>query len=60
MKDIDRHTLEGNHSFAVLALMATGGLRTVEVVRANVEDLSTLGGLPVLYIQGKGSINLSL
>ena len=34
--------------------MATGGLRTVEVVRANIEDLSTIGGVPVLYVQGKG------
>ena len=41
-------------NLAILALMATGGLRTVEVMRANVEDLSTVGGLPVLFVQGKG------
>lgn len=35
-------------------LMVTGGLRTIEVSRANVEDLRTLGGYSVLYIQGKG------
>ena len=54
MMGINRNTLEGKRNFALLALMATGGLRTVEVVRANVEDLSTLGGVPVLFVQGKG------
>ena len=54
MKGIDRHTVEGKRNFAILALMATGGLRTIEVMRANVEDLSTIGGLPVLFVQGKG------
>ena len=54
MKSIDKATVEGKRNFAILALMATGGLRTVEVMRANVEDLSTVGGLPVLFVQGKG------
>ena len=54
MKGIDRSSLEGKRNFAVIALMATGGLRTVEIVRANVEDLSTIGGIPVLFVQGKG------
>lgn len=54
MKGIDRHTEEGKRNFAMLALMATGGLRTVEITRANVEDLTTVGGIPVLYVQGKG------
>ncbi len=54
MKGIDTHTVEGKRNFAILALMATGGLRTVEVMRANVEDLSTAGGEPVLFVQGKG------
>lgn len=54
MKGINRSDLEGKRNFAILALMTTGGLRTVEVVRANVEDLSSLGGVPVLYVQGKG------
>ena len=54
MKGIDKGTVEGKRNFAILALMATGGLRTVEVMRANIEDLSTVGGLPVLFVQGKG------
>lgn len=54
MNGINRSTLEGKRNFAILALMTTGGLRTVEVIRANVEDISTLGGFAVLYVQGKG------
>ena len=34
--------------------MTTGGLRTIEVSRANIEDLRTVGGNTVLFIQGKG------
>ena len=34
--------------------MFTGGLRTIEVSRANVEDLRTAGDNEVLFLQGKG------
>ena len=34
--------------------MVTGGLRTIEVSRANIEDVRILGDSTVLYIQGKG------
>lgn len=54
MNGIDRSSLEGLRNYAVLALMATCGLRTVEVVRANVEDLRNECGVHVLYVQGKG------
>ena len=50
-----RHdTLQERRDFAIMALMSTCGLRTVEISRANIEDMRTLGGLPVLYVQGKG------
>lgn len=51
---IDRSSVEGLRNYAVMALMTAGGLRTVEVIRANVEDLRTVAGVPVLYVQGKG------
>lgn len=54
MGDIDRSSAQGKRDYAVLALMFTGGLRTIEVSRANVEDLSTSGNSTILYIQGKG------
>ena len=51
---IDRTDIEGMRNYAVMALMTTGGLRTVEVTRADISDLRVVGGVPVLYIQGKG------
>ena len=51
---IDRSTLEGKRNYAMMLLMTTGGLRTIEITRANVEDISTRGGCAVLYVQGKG------
>lgn len=47
-------SLQGLRDYAILALMFTGGLRTIEVSRANVEDLRIAGDSEVLYLQGKG------
>lgn len=44
----------GIRDYALFSLMVTCGLRTVEVARANVEDLRALGSDTVLYVQGKG------
>lgn len=52
--DVDRSTPQGLRDYALLALMVTGGLRTIEVARANIGDLRTLGDNTVLFIQGKG------
>lgn len=38
----------------IISLAVSGGLRTIEINRANIEDLRTLGDKVVLYIQGKG------
>ena len=38
----------------MLILMLTMGLRTIEVSRANVEDIRNSGDSTVLYVQGKG------
>ena len=40
--------------FALLFLMLTTGLRTTEIVNANVEDLREVNGETRLYILGKG------
>lgn len=45
---------ESLRDYAILALMFTGGLRTIEVSRANISDIRTAGDNTVLYIQGKG------
>ena len=47
-------TVQDLRNYAVLSLMFTGGLRTIEVSRANIEDLRTAGDNTVLYLQGKG------
>lgn len=54
LQKIDRTTLEGKRDFAVINLLVRTGLRTIEVVRANLEDLRQEGGEAILYIQGKG------
>ena len=54
MQNINRATIEGKRDFAILAVMTTGGLRCIEVVRANIEDMRTIGDDTALYIQGKG------
>jgi len=40
---------------ALIALMADTGIRTIEVYRANWQDIGTSNGLPTLDIQRKGS-----
>ncbi len=51
---IDRETDKGKRDYALITLMLTCGLRDIEVSRANIEDLRTLGDNSVLYICGKG------
>ena len=47
-------SLSEKRDYAVLALMITSGLRTIEVARANIEDMRTVADFTALYIQGKG------
>lgn len=54
LDEIDRSTLKGKRDYAMLVTMLTMGLRTIEVTRANIEDIRTKGNTTVLYIQGKG------
>ena len=52
--NIDRSTLLGLRDFAILNLLIRTGLRTIEIVRANREDIRQLEGESILWIQGKG------
>jgi len=54
LASIDTTTLQGKRDYAILTLMTGGGLRCIEVARANLEDLETVADSPVLYLQGKG------
>ncbi len=47
-------SMEGKRNYAIIALIATTGLRTIEVERANVRDLVMNSGGYKLFIQGKG------
>lgn len=54
LQSIDRSTPAGLRDYCIIALMVTTGLRTIEVSRANLEDIRTQGDNTALYIQGKG------
>lgn len=54
LTSINQDTLKGKRDYAIFSLMVTTGLRTIEISRADIKDLRTLGDTMVLYIQGKG------
>ena len=49
-----KDTPQERRDYAIFTLMLTGGLRDIELHRANIEDLRTVGDSTVLYLQGKG------
>ena len=51
---IDRSTLKGKRDYAMLSLMVTTGLRTISIIRADVQDIRAAGDATALYYQGKG------
>lgn len=53
---IDRGTVQGKRNYAMLALMATAGLRCIEVSRANIGDMRPHAGHTVIFVQGKGHL----
>lgn len=54
LESMEKNSLQGKRDFAILNLMIRTGLRTVEVIRANIDDISYKSGEMILYIQGKG------
>lgn len=54
LASIDRSSLKGLRDYAILTCMITGGLRTIEVARADIGDLRNAGENTVLYVLGKG------
>jgi len=56
---IERKGIKGKRDFAIFALAAGTGLRTCEVIRANVGDIRNVNGETVLYVQGKGKSSKS-
>lgn len=54
LNSIDRTTESGARDYALISLMITTGMRTIEVERADIQDIRTLGNSKALYYQGKG------
>lgn len=54
VETIDRSTEQGKRLYAIFRLCAKCGLRTIEITRANVEDIKIVGGDAYLYVQPKG------
>lgn len=54
LESIDRTTEAGKRDYCMILLSVTGGLRIIEMQRANIQDIQTIKGQKVLYIQGKG------
>ena len=54
LKSIDRREIRGLRDYALINLLTITGLRTIETVRANIEDIRREGGEALLWIQGKG------
>jgi len=54
LNGIDTTTAAGKRDFAIVLLMTTCGLRTIEVARADIEDIRAAGDQTLLYVQGKG------
>ena len=54
VEKIDTSTIRGIRNHAIIALMVTCGLRTIEVVRANIEDLRPEGDVFILKVHRKG------
>ena len=54
METAKEESLQGLRDYAILALLFTGGLRTIEISGANIADIRTAGDNTVLYVQGKG------
>lgn len=52
---IDRSTLLGKRDFALVNLLLRTGLRTIEIVRADIGDISQRYGQSILKVHGKGS-----
>lgn len=53
-RSVDGDDLKARRDRAILSLMLTAGVRTIEVSRADVQDLRYVNGECYLFVQGKG------
>ncbi len=53
MAIIKKDTIENLRDFALINLMLRTGLRTIEIIRTDIQDITTKGSDTVLYVWGK-------
>ena len=53
-KTAEDKSLQGLRDYAILICALSGGLRTIEISRANLDDFRTKGSQYILTVQGKG------
>ena len=53
LDSIDKSSIRGLRDYALINLLIRTGLRTIEIIRANVDDIRQEGGEALFYIQGK-------
>ena len=54
LSDMPRNTVEEKRNYAIFLLTVTGGLRTIEISRADICDIRLQGDFITLSVQGKG------
>ena len=54
LASVDTSTLRGKRDMAIFALLLIYGLRTCEIVRANIGDIRSADGYWVMQVHGKG------
>lgn len=54
LKAVNGNDIISKRNRAILAVMITAGLRTIEIERADIRDLREVNGITFLYVQGKG------
>lgn len=54
LDNLQGDSLEAKRDYALVNLLARTGLRTIEIERANIEDMQQDLGQTYLYVQGKG------
>ena len=50
----NKNNVQALRDYAMINLLLRRGLRTIEIMRANIEDMRQINGRAVLYVQGKG------
>ena len=54
LESMEGESLRQKRDYAIFNLLVRTGLRTIELERANIEDIRNKGAQTVLYVQGKG------